>query len=148
MFHNLANEVKVTRVMNGVAAGTTDQNSSAVDMQGWDGVMFITSFGAITSGAVTSVKLQQDTASGMSTAADLAGTGQTVADDDDNQVVIHDLYRPTERYVRVVVDRGTQNAVIDGVVAIQYKGRKQPTTHDSSTVVSCEIYDSPAEGTA
>lgn len=148
MFHNLANEVKVTRVMNAVAAGTTDQTSSAVDMQGWDGCMFITSFGAITTGAVTTVKLQQDTASNLGTAADLAGTAQTVADDDDNQVVIHDIYRPQERYVAVVIDRGTQNAVIDGVIAIQYKGRRQPTTHDATTVIGCETYNSPSEGTA
>lgn len=148
MFHNLANEVKVTRVMNAVAAGTSDQTSSSVDMQGWDGVMFITAFGTITTGAVTSVKLVQDTASNLGSAADLAGTAQTVADDDDNQVVIHDIYRPQERYVGVVVDRGTQNAVIDGITAIQYKGRKQPTTHDSTTVIGCETYNSPSEGTA
>lgn len=148
MFHNLANEVKVTRVMNAVAAGTTDQTSSVVDMLGWDGCMFITSFGTITTGAVTSVKLQQDTASGFGTAADLAGTAQTVADTDDNKSVIHDIYRPQERYVAVVIDRGTQNAVIDGVWALQYKGRRQPTTHDSTTVIGCETYNSPSEGTA
>lgn len=148
MYHNLAKEVKVTRVMNAVAAGTSDQNSAVVDMTGFDGVMFLAAFGTITSGAVTSIKGQQGAASDASDAADLEGTAVTVADDDDNQVAGLDIYRPQERYVRLVVDRGTQNAVIDGVVAIQYKGRKFPTTHDTTTVVGIESHNSPAEGTA
>lgn len=146
--HSLQKEVKVTRVMNAVAAGTSDQNSSVIDMQGWDGVTFIAAFGAITSGAVTSVKVQQGTDGTVTDAADLEGTAVTVADDDDNQVAIVEVYRPRERYVRLVVDRGTQNAVIDGVIAIQYNGRKQPSTHDSTTVISAESHNSPAEGTA
>ncbi len=143
---NLAPTVKVTRLMNAVAAGTSDQLSSALDMQGFDGVILLTAFGTITSGAVTSVEVHQCDTSGGSYAA-LAGTSIAVADDDDNQVVVHDIYRPRERYIKVNIDRGTQNAVIDGVVAIQYGARVMPTTNDSTTVVSREVHASPAEGT-
>lgn len=148
MFHNLAKEVKVTRVMNAVAAGTTNQESSTVDMQGYDGVMFMAAFGTITANAVTSVKAQQGALSNGSDGADLEGTAITVADDDDNQVAIIDIYRPQERYVRCAISRGTQNAVIDGVIAVQYKGRKFPTVHDTATVIAAETHNSPAEGTA
>jgi len=147
-FRNLSNILKVTRVMNAVAAGTTDQNSSILDMQGCEGVIFLISFGTITAGAVTSVKAQQDTAVGGETMADLEGTSITVADDDDNQVVVLDIYRPQERYVRCVVDRDTQNAVIDGIIALQYGVDHAPTTNDATTVVSREIHASPDEGTA
>ena len=143
---NLGPSVKITRLMNAVAAGTSDQLSSALDMQGFDGVMFLTSFGTITAGAVTSVEVHQCDTSGGSYAA-LAGSSIAVADDDDNQVVVHDIYRPRERYLKVNIDRGTQNAVIDGVVAIQYGARLQPATNDSATVVSREVHASPAEGT-
>ena len=145
---NLSKNVKVTRVMNGVAAGTTDQNSSIIDMSGWDGVLFLAAFGVITATAVTSIKVQQDTDPAGGTMADLAGTAVTVADDDDNQVAGVDVYRPRERYVRLVIDRGTANAVIDGVVAIQYRGSKAPSVHDATTVVAIETHASPAEGTA
>ena len=145
---NLLRTTKVTRVLNAVAAGTTDQNGSTIDMQGWDGVVFLVAFGTITAGAVTSIKAQQGAASDLSDAADLEGTGVPVADTDDNKVAALDIVRPRERYVRVVVDRGTQNAVIDGAIAIQYRGRKAPTTHDTSTVVTPETHASPAEGTA
>lgn len=137
---------KCTRVMNAVAAGTTDQNSSSVDMVGFNGVKFYTSFGTITASAVTSVKIQ--TSSDDSSWNDLENSSITVADDDDNQITVHDINRPLERYLRVVVDRGTQNAVIDGVIACQYGAIVCPTTDDSSTVVAREIHATPAEGTA
>ena len=145
---NIGKDLKFIRISNAEVAGTTDITSSEVDTMGYDGVVFVTAFGTITSGAVTSVKIQQDTATGMASAADLEGTGRTVADDDDNQIVIHDIYRPRERFLRVIVDRATQNAVVDGIVAILYKGLKKPATNDSSTVIGIECHVSPAEGTA
>lgn len=146
---NAANSERVIRVMNAVAAGTTDQTSSAIDTANFEGVKIYTAFGTITSGAVTSVKIQQSSDDGSADAyADLAGTSVTVADDDDNQVVVHDIFRPRERYLKVVVDRGTQNAVIDGIVAVLYGARENPTTDDTSTVVGRETHVSPAEGTA
>ena len=71
---NLIKNVKVTRALASVAAGTSDKNSSIIDMQNYEGVIFIAAFGAITSGAVTSIKAQQGAASNMSDTADLAGT--------------------------------------------------------------------------
>lgn len=146
---NSASNEKVIRVSNAVSAGTTDVTSSVIDTLGFDGVKIYTSFGAITSGAVTSVKVQQSSDDGSADSyADLEGTSITVADDDDNQVVVHDIYRPRERYMKCIVDRGTQNAVVDGIVAVLYGARKQPVTNDSATVVSRETHASPAEGTA
>lgn len=149
MANNISNQIKTTRIMNAVAAGQTDQTSSAVDMANFEGARFTALFGTITSGAVTSVKVQQSSDDGASdTYADLEGTSISVADDDDNQAVVIDVWRPRERYLKVVIDRGTQNAVIDGVVAEQYGARVLPTTDDTTTVVGREIHTSPAEGTA
>jgi hypothetical protein len=137
----------LTRVSNAVAAGTSDVESSAVDMQGFDAVTFIVAFGTITAGSATSVKAQQGALSNMTDAADLKGTGITVADDD-NQLVLLEIDHPQERYVRCVVDRGTQNAVVDSIIAIQTKAKAEPVTHDSSTVVDSELHHAPAEGAA
>ena len=143
---NLSSVAKVTRVNNAAAAGTTDVESSSVDMTGYDAVQFVVAFGAITATAVTNVHLE--TSSDDSTFNDLEGTAITVADDDDNQLVVLDLTRPRERYIRCVVDRGTANAVVDGIVALQYQAKAAPVTHDSTTVVDAEHHLSPAEGTA
>src|SRR6056297_244159 len=129
---NLSSRVKRTRVSNAVAAGTTDINSSSVDMQGYRAVEFTVAFGAITSGAVTSVKLQGS--DDDSTWSDLTGVSVTVADDDDNQLAILDVSKPRQRYVRCVVDRGTENAVVDSIVAAQYAAQVEPVTHDATTV--------------
>ena len=147
MSANLLQNVKVTRVLNGVAAGTTNQNGTAVDMANYEGVIFIAAFGALTSTAVTGLKVQQGLLSDGSDGADLTGTAQAIADDADNKLLAIDVYQPRERYVRPVVTRGTANAVIDGVIAIQYGPRKKPTSHDS-TVAGSETHVSPAEGTA
>lgn len=150
---NLSSGVKTLRVRPDgsgytVAAGTSDVTSDVVDTAGYEGVRFIIGFGTITSGAVTSVKAQQGAASNGSDLADLEGTSITVADDDDNQIAVIDIRNPRERYVAAKVDRGTQNAVIDFVIAELYGARKMPVTEDSAIVIATEIHGSPAEGTA
>lgn len=145
---NASKEMKITQaitVTNG-AAGTTDIAGVTLDMEGFEGVLMVITFGAITAGAVTSIKAQQGAASNLSDAADLEGTSQTIADTDDEKTFYIDLVRPRERYVRLYVDRGTQNAVVASATYYQYGARKQPTTHGSN--VSGETHVSPAEGTA
>lgn len=146
---NLLKDIKITRVLNAVAAGTSAQNTSIVDMSGWDGVTFIAALGTLTATQVTSLKAQQGNASNLADAADLAGTlTGPMADGDSNKCLVLDIYRPLDRYVRGVVGRGTANAVIDGVIAIQYRGRKSPVTQDTTTIAFNEQHVSPAEGTA
>lgn len=128
------------------AAGTSDINGTTLDMEGFENVLVLVRMGAITSTAVTSIKMQQGDASDLSDAADLEGTAQTIADDDDDETFYIDLCKPTKRYVRVVVDRGTANAVVAGANYIQYAAHKAPTTH--GTGVSGELHVSPDEGTA
>lgn len=139
--------MKVVRVSNAVAAGQTAVNGTAVDMRGFETVVFLVALGAIVSGAATSVKAQQGAASNGSDAADLAGTGITVADTDDNLVVALEVHRPTDRYVRPVVLRATQNVTVDGIVAILFNGRKAPIALDATVVAASKVVASPALGT-
>lgn len=147
---NLSKDVKVTRLSNAVGAGTSDVNGGSVDMQNWESVMFIAHLGALTGGQVTRMKAQQSSDDASSDAfADLAGTQtDAMADDDGNQIINLDIVKPRERYVRPVLVRGTQNAVIDAITAIQYGPLKKPTTHDATTVQTTKLVVSPAEGTA
>jgi len=145
---NLSKNVKITQAITPTAgaAGTSAINGATLDMSGFEGVLMVVTFGAIVSGAVTSIKAQQGSASNMSDAADLAGTGQTIADTDDEKVFYIDLYRPEKRYVRLVVSRGTQNATVASAEYIQYGAHNRPTSHASG--VSGETQVSPSEGTA
>ncbi len=139
---------QVLRVMNAQAAGTSDQNGTVVDTMDYEGVCFVAAFGALTATQVTKIKAQQGALSDGTDMADLEGSAVgPMADADSNELLILDVYRPAERYVRCVVDRDTANAVIDGVIAILYGPRIMPVTQ-GSTVSASEISVSPAEGTA
>jgi len=145
---NLSKNVKISQaitITNG-AAGTSDINGATLDMSGFEAVLILVRFGAIVSGAVTSIKAQQGAASDLSDASDLEGTAQTIADTDDEKEFYIEIVRPRERYVRVVVDRGTQNATVAGAIYIQHGATKKPVTH--GTNVGGELHISPAEGTA
>jgi hypothetical protein len=141
----MGDHIRVQRVSNAAAAGITAVNSDLVDMQGAESVEFEVHFGAITAGAVTSVKAQGGAAANASDAADLAGTGVAVADTADNKVVRLEVVRPEQRYVRCVVSRATQNAVIDSIVARVYYGRKVPVTQHA-TVAGAKAVLSPDLG--
>jgi hypothetical protein len=128
------------------AAGTTTINGSILDTAGFDAQACTVRFGAIVTGAVTSIKFQQGAASDMSDAADLEGTGQTIADTDDDGTFIIDITHMTKRYGRVVVSRATQNATVASAQYLQYAKSVEPVTQGAGVTV--ERFNAPAEGTA
>lgn len=140
---------KITRVLNAVAAGTTNQNTSSVDMQGWDSVEFVLHMGALTATQVTKLKAQQSSDDASTDAFDdLAGSATAAAADADSGKLLRcEVVKPTKRYVRAVVLRGTENAVLNSVIAIQRRARRVPITQ-STTVSAVKSVATPAEGTA
>ena len=145
----LTQNVKTILAKTTVAAGATDITDAAVaDTEGYEGVRFIFSFGAITSGAVTSVA-----AAGLATSSptpgtdDLAGTSITVGDTNDDKIFILDIHKPAQRYIRPFVKRATQNAVLDSIITELYGPHKMPVPKDAS-VITQELHVSPAAGTA
>lgn len=126
---------KRTRVINATAAGTTAVNGAVIDMQDFETVTFEASFGTLTATQVTGLKAQAGTASDGSDMADITGASVgPLADGDGNKMLVLEVVRPQKRYVRCVVTRGTANAVIDGVVAVQRGPKKLPVTQDATTV--------------
>jgi len=136
---------KITQVITPTAgaAGTTDINGTGVDMKDYDEVSFLVTFGTITGSAVTSVHAEQS--ADDSTYNDLEGTNQTVADTDDGDTFVVDIIKPTDRYVRVVVDRATQNAVVANGLAVQ--SRAKALVVSQASTVNSETFVSPDEGT-
>lgn len=140
---NLAPNTKTTEALD-YASAATDRNGAILDMAGFGGVLTMVHFAAIAAGAVTSIKVQQGAESDGSDMADLAGTGMTIADTDDNKVFRLDV-RPRERYVRVVVDKDGTNATAESATYTQYDpvGISAPIADADS-----ETHGLPAEGTA
>ena len=146
---NLGKDVLFTTALDLASAASADRNGAVIDMQGFEGVLMCIKFGDIAGGAVTSIKAQQDTALAFNVdAQDLLGTGQTVADSDDNQIFIIDLVKPLERFVRMVVDKDTSNNTQEMAWYIQYAPGKRPQSNNVTDLVTYELHVSPAEGTA
>lgn len=122
------------------AAGTTTINSSAYDMSGFDQITFLVRLG--TPAANNNIRVQQDTVTGMGSAADLTGTLLSHAT---NNQLMTTILKPLEQFVRCQVTRGT-SSTIDTIVAIQSRARKLPVTQPTAS--SNEQWVSPAEGTA
>jgi hypothetical protein len=145
----LTERYRLTKVSVATAAGTTAVNSDSVDMEddnGYDGVFFFTTVLAITASGVQSINLAQS--ADDSTFADLEGTGVTIADDDDNQTFGVDLWKPSDRYVRLEIARATQNSAFGEIYALQYHGSKLPITQNVADTITIERHATPAEGTA
>jgi hypothetical protein len=129
------------------ATGTAAINGTALDTVGYNGGCCIVTFGPITAGAVTSIKLQQSSDNGGDDDyTDVAGTSQTVADDADNTVFVIDFTRSTKRYVRLVVSRATQAATVGAATYIQYGARSMPVTQPAG--INVERFHAAVEGTA
>jgi len=141
---NLSKHVKITSALD-YASGTATRNGAELDMSGWDGVLAIVKHATIATSAVGDIHWEQDIATGMASAADLTGTAIAIADDDDDQVFVSDLYRPLERYVRVVVTKDASNAQAESAIYIQYTGHKLPVSNMGAD--EYELHVSPAEGT-
>ena len=125
----LLEESLVSRLVNATVAGTTNITPQhGVDMSNFDGVLFVCLMGTLTAGQVTKIKAQQSNDDGVADAyADITGAETAAAaDGDGNKVLILDVYKPLKRYVLPIVERATQNAVIDGLIAVQYRGRRLP----------------------
>lgn len=147
--HNLSLNADFRVSVNATAAGTGDTiNGTAIDMAGWEGILLIYSFGAITTSAVTTIKAQGGAASDGSDGADLLGTAQSIADTDDNKIAMVDIFNPKQRYIRPVITRATANAVINNVIAILYRGDITPAAAHSTAVRVAERFNSPPTGTA
>lgn len=149
---NLATDAKWLRISNAVAAGTTAINCTVVDTAGYNRCAFMVAFGTLTATAATDIKVQSSTVvDGTGDAfADLTGTKISIADDQDNKMLIVEVDRPVERFLRLVIGRATANAVVDGAFAILTGGGKYPVTQDTGSVPASgnEYWYQPAEGTA
>lgn len=141
----LVENLQWDRARTHVNAGTTNQVGVQQDMAKFEGIVAVIAFGTLTSSAVTSVEWQGRDSTTASW-RDLKGTNTAVADDDDNQFVVTELHRPLQRYVRVQINRGTANAVIDYGFYIRYG--KSASSYGQNNASGAAVHYSPEYGTA
>lgn len=141
----LSDRVKFIKVKDHSADGTSAVNSDGVDMNqdgGYEGVIFLTSFGTAAAGNTMNAAQGADNSSDW---VDLTGTSVTSGTSDED--VWLDIYKPTDRYVRAEIARGT-SSTLESIWAILYNPRSTPVDNTTSGTIAGEAHISPAEGTA
>lgn len=137
---NQLKEMEVQVVADYTAAGTSDVDSSIIDMSDADGVIFIAK---VATGASNNyLQASQGADSGLSDAQALEGSKVLMSTTPG--VARLCIHRPAERYVRATIKRGTSTTA-QSIIAIKYHLRKapqaDPTNYVSKTIVT------PDEGT-
>lgn len=136
---SLLNDAKITRVENAASAGTSDVDTDVLDMAGYDAVAFVAALGDVTNTSVLALSIRQsDNSDGSSSSAITgASAGYTAAASDaDNKLLVTEVIRPSKRYVFARLARGTANAVVDSIVAIQHRAKSLPVTQGSTVLAS------------
>lgn len=124
-----------------IAAGTTLQTFSTLSMRqggiAFAGVRCIVILGDVTATALAHLKAYQGKVSDGSDKAALSGTAAQAAagaSDQDDKILIVDVYKPLEAYITFELVRGTANVAVDAVIYEFYEPREEPVTQDSTVL--------------
>lgn len=132
---SILKDCQITRVKNAVSAGTSAQNTSVLDMTGFDSVLFVCFLGDVTINSVLTLTVYSNTANSTSGGtSEKAGTTLTDADGTsyDNGCLAVEVHKPARRYVFATLTRTAANAAIDGIFAIQFNARSLPQTQGAT----------------
>lgn len=138
---SMLKRAKITRIKTSQTAAQTEIVSDVLDMAGYDSVMFIAVLGDISDTCVLTLTIKGNTANSTSSPTPVAVTDGSCtytagASDADNKLMIVDVLRPAKRYVFASLTRTTANAVVDGLIAIQYCSRSVDLTQGSTVIKS------------
>lgn len=147
---NLLNNIKVYYVNAAIsAANNTSDGSDILDMSGYEGIIFIVPITDSVDTGVATLTVQQNTANSSSGMASLSGavaTATSAATDDLNgKLLVVDVYRPRERYIRSLLTSATANIAFGDTIAILYQGSKMPISQLAAEVADSAVVVSPAE---
>lgn len=135
---------EIRKVYNGAVAGQTTIIVNGVDLTGFGNAAVIVDLGTVTDGCVLNLKLQQGNDAGGGDAADLSdpfgndvGTGDITAAGASNKLLGIDAAGVAYhgQYLTIVLARGSQNAIVNSITVLLYRGKQQPVPL-GSTVLS------------
>jgi len=115
-----------TKIVQSVAPVTSDAalTETEIDCRGFDRVCHIINVGAMTATGTFDYKVQEDSATGMATAADITGAAltQVKAATGASKVYAIDIpVNPAKPFQKAVAACGTANVTV-GAIAILYEG--------------------------
>lgn len=142
MIQQLMKEVKVSVAADAATAAASTITGSAIDMAGYDSVVFMAALGTANAGNYLYAAQGSDAA--MSDEANIEGS--KIVASADNELMILEIVKPQDRYLRPYVARGA-SSTCSPIVAIQYNARSYPVDSNDTGEVQVESHVSPSEGT-
>jgi hypothetical protein len=143
MERDLVDQIKIDSVVQHTTAAASDiTNATPLDMQGYQGVIFIARFG--TAAANNTIQAQQGLVSDGSDAADIKDSKVAVGASD--EIVVLQLESVGERYIRPVVKRGT-SSTLEFLIAIRYGPLTKPVANAVAGTLALRKLFGTAEGT-
>lgn len=136
--HGLSNYAKLNQDINPAAVAATTTNGEALDMVGFDGVLFLLSVGAID--GLIDAKAQSDSASGFASPTDVPGAiiTQIPATGDNTMRAIDVHGEIPEQFMRIsVTSTGTANLIC--ATSLRYRGRRHPTVQPAEVAQVVEV---------
>ena len=143
---NLVNNVKFVRCVGYNAAATTNRKGAIIDMEGFESVTFVATFGTMTNASkIELVAGQADVNDTAQMVESAATTGEVLSDGTDNVQLVLDVVKPMKRFIEPHIKISDQNALIEGCIAILHGPRTQKVVQPAA-VLSAKTFQSP--GTA
>jgi hypothetical protein len=136
---------KIAVVEAAASAAQTALDSDVLDMSAWDSATFIALLGDVSDGSVLTLTLfHGDSSDGSdAVATTLAATFTAGASNADSKALAISVRWPLKRYIRARLTRGTANAIVGGIIAIQHEPKYAPVTQDAS-ILDHDFAVSPA----
>lgn len=143
--HGLLSNCEIRYVGAAVAAGSSiDNNSTRIDMDGYESVTFVTTITDSVDTGVAAMVIQSNTADSDTGMAAISGTSVTATsaanDDLNGQILITEVRKPTNRYVQATRTSATANIAYGEVIAI-LKPYRVPVTQHSTVADSAAVSD-------
>lgn len=142
----ITDNVKLTKVQDHTTAGTSAVNSDAVDMTGYDGVLFFSSFGTAASNNTCNLAVSATSGGSFD---DLTGTSVSSGSSDEDVWIdaTGGVADSTKTWCRIEFARGT-STTLESVWALQYKARALPISNVVSGTIIGEQHNREIAGTA
>lgn len=138
---NLVPNVLISQAGAPIAnAANTDSNSTILDMQGYEGVVFIAPVEDSANTGVATLTIEGNSANSDTGMAAITGAVATATDAGgdalNNKLLIVEVAHPLTRYVQAVRTSTVANVAFGTLMAIRYTGKKAPITADATILQS------------
>lgn len=110
-------------------------NGTVMDMQGWDGCLFIFNIGTMASGATFDARIISSANSNFSGNSNVTNAAITqVANTANNNVAMIDVWRPSQRYLKSAVQPATANSTFSSIAVRYHRTGILPPTQAATTL--------------